>query len=439
VVTNPPPESQVFVAFDTETTGKTVRDGHRLVEVAALVFDARGTTLGRFGTLIDPGIPIPPDATRVHGITDADVRGKPAAAYAVAELDRWLGQWDPAHPLLLAHNAGFDVGFLEDLARRDRLGDCFWKRHCVLCTQRAAQRQHGGKFRSLSRLYHQVTGGLQPPHGAHRAMTDSEMVRAVWLGLPGEITGVEVPPPGPPVVRRVISGGQTGVDQIALLAAKAYGLETGGVAPWGWLTENGPQPDLGKFFGLVEHASTEYPARTAANVQDSDVTLWLSAGEDTRGQECTLDALRARAPAGYGAALDVWRWAAWHDVAAFLRKRAAAKRSALVVNVAGPRASRLGPDDRRQAYLSLCHLFSLLEASGGLETRPRGNEHLEASGALVGERVDPAEPCPLCRSDAAIHPPDRSRPGLTVLCTGRVVRAMAAITAGGHAPVIASP
>ena len=60
-----------LVILDTETTG--LYDPARIVDIA--VTTAAGDVL--LDTLVDPGVPIPPEATAVHGITDADVAGKP--------------------------------------------------------------------------------------------------------------------------------------------------------------------------------------------------------------------------------------------------------------------------------------------------------------------------------------------------------------------------
>lgn len=73
---------------------------------------------------------------------------------------------------------------------------------------------------------------------------------------------------------RVISGGQTGADQGALRAARTVGIPTGGYAPQGWLTEDGPAPWLADF-GLVECEEPGYPARSAANARTADGTLWF--------------------------------------------------------------------------------------------------------------------------------------------------------------------
>lgn len=74
------------------------------------------------------------------------------------------------------------------------------------------------------------------------------------------------------MIRKVVSGGQTGADLGGLFAARDLGLETGGWAPRGWRTERGSDPGLSAF-GLVECAQDGYPARTGANVRDSDLTL----------------------------------------------------------------------------------------------------------------------------------------------------------------------
>jgi hypothetical protein len=87
---------------------------------------------------------------------------------------------------------------------------------------------------------------------------------------------------------KILSGGQTGVDQAALRAARAAGLETGGWAPLGWETEAGPAPWLAEF-GLVVCSEPGYPPRTRANVEGSDGTIWFGA-ISSRGYRTTHDA-----------------------------------------------------------------------------------------------------------------------------------------------------
>lgn len=89
----------------------------------------------------------------------------------------------------------------------------------------------------------------------------------------------------------VCSGGQRGVDASALAAAFDVGLTTGGWAPLGWITKNGPMPSLAKL-GLIEHTSSKYQPRTFANVRDSDGTIRLAYDHESAGEKCTLKAIQ---------------------------------------------------------------------------------------------------------------------------------------------------
>lgn len=77
------------------------------------------------------------------------------------------------------------------------------------------------------------------------------------------------------MIEQIISGGQTGVDQVALIVAEALGIRTGGTAPKGWRTDDGPAPWLGTRFGLVESYDAGYVVRTVKNVRDADMTVWF--------------------------------------------------------------------------------------------------------------------------------------------------------------------
>ncbi len=90
---------------------------------------------------------------------------------------------------------------------------------------------------------------------------------------------------------RIISGGQIGADRTALEVAREHHVETGGVAPLGYLTLDGPDPSL-KDFGLVEHPSSQYPPRTKANVIMADATVWFGK-VGTSGFHCTNNAATA--------------------------------------------------------------------------------------------------------------------------------------------------
>lgn len=88
-------------------------------------------------------------------------------------------------------------------------------------------------------------------------------------------------------ISKIVSGGQTGVDQGALDACRWIEFPYGGWVPKGRLTEDGMLSLLYK--GMQEHSSAEYLPRTEANVVDSDATLILTSGKPTGGSKKTIE------------------------------------------------------------------------------------------------------------------------------------------------------
>ena len=88
------------------------------------------------------------------------------------------------------------------------------------------------------------------------------------------------------MLTKIISGGQTGADQAGLAAAIELKLETGGMMPKGFVTEDGPRPRFARLYGVTEHSiSDEYPPRTSWNVANSDGTLIFG---DANSRGCQL-------------------------------------------------------------------------------------------------------------------------------------------------------
>lgn len=92
-------------------------------------------------------------------------------------------------------------------------------------------------------------------------------------------------------LKKVLSGGQTGADQTGLECAVALGLATGGTAPKGWKTDEGPAPELGATYGLVQSHSSDYAVRTRQNVQNAEVTVWFGT-TTSPGYWCTKNACK---------------------------------------------------------------------------------------------------------------------------------------------------
>jgi DNA polymerase III subunit epsilon len=150
-----------LVVLDTETTGLDPGQGHGLVEVAGVMLD--GGEIGEtWSTLVNPGRPIPPDASAVHGITDAMVLDAPAPASVATDLEsRCAGR------TLVFHNAAFDLPFLAALLRRAGRPPLF---HAVVDTLGLARGLFDPGGNSLGALATRL--GL-PAEAAHRARGDA--------------------------------------------------------------------------------------------------------------------------------------------------------------------------------------------------------------------------------------------------------------------------
>ena len=94
----------------------------------------------------------------------------------------------------------------------------------------------------------------------------------------------------------VISGGQCGSDQGGLSAAKDFGVQTGGVAPKGWKTCKGAQPQLARF-DMLEDTVSGYVHRTKANVEAADGTVIIASNPSSTGSLATARfAYKAKKP-----------------------------------------------------------------------------------------------------------------------------------------------
>lgn len=93
------------------------------------------------------------------------------------------------------------------------------------------------------------------------------------------------------MLKKIISGAQTGADIAGLETAKRYGYQTGGTMPFGFKTLDGFKPEYKELYGVVAHASSSYVPRTRKNVHDSDGTIRLAYDFNSRGEICTLRAI----------------------------------------------------------------------------------------------------------------------------------------------------
>jgi DNA polymerase-3 subunit epsilon len=160
-----------FVVVDLETTGgraSAKNPGDRcdaITEIGAVKVRG-GVVLGEFGTLVDPGRAIPPQIVHLTGITTAMVRDAPTIASVLPMFLEFA-----RGAVLVAHNSGFDIGFLKAAAAQC---DIAWPKPPVLCTVRLARRvltREEAPSVALGALARLFSASCEP---THRALDDAK-------------------------------------------------------------------------------------------------------------------------------------------------------------------------------------------------------------------------------------------------------------------------
>src|SRR5271166_1307500 len=165
------------VLFDTETTGLEPELGHRVIEVAALELLNDLPTGRNFHALIHPERDIPEDATRIHGVTLADLAGKPRFAEVVDDLLEFFGD-----DKLIAHNAPFDFAFLD--AEFGRIGRPALSETRMIDTLALAKARFPGMPNSLDALCRRFAIDLSA-RTTHNALLDCKLLAEVYVELTG--------------------------------------------------------------------------------------------------------------------------------------------------------------------------------------------------------------------------------------------------------------
>lgn len=106
-----------YVVFDVETTGLNAAGGDLIIEVGAVKLK-NGEIVDTFQELIDPKVKINKKITSITGITNAMVKGKPSEEEVIIKFKKWFKDLP-----LVAHNAKFDLSFLENAYHKYDLGE----------------------------------------------------------------------------------------------------------------------------------------------------------------------------------------------------------------------------------------------------------------------------------------------------------------------------
>ena len=169
-----------IVALDTETTGRELKEGHRIIEIGCVEIENRRLTGREFHRMVNPGRSIDPDAYRVHGISEEDLVGKPAFAEIEAELIEFVAASE-----LIMHNAAFDVGFLENELSLTHSAVTRLEAVCeVTDTWQMAKSKHPGQRNSLDSLCkrYAIDASAREKHGA---LLDAQLLAQVYLAMTG--------------------------------------------------------------------------------------------------------------------------------------------------------------------------------------------------------------------------------------------------------------
>ncbi len=165
------------IVLDTETTGLDPYQGHRLVEIGCIELVNRIPSGQNFHRYLNPERDVPAEAFAIHGISSEFLRDKPRFAEISDDLLTFIGDAP-----LVAHNAMFDLGFLN--AELDRAGKMLVARERLVDTLLLARRKHPGGPNRLDDLCarYGIDNSRRTKHGA---LLDAEILAEVYLELIG--------------------------------------------------------------------------------------------------------------------------------------------------------------------------------------------------------------------------------------------------------------
>ena len=171
------------VILDTETTGLDPSDGHRVIEIGCIEMVNRRLTDRTFHAYINPEREIEPEAIEVHGITNEFLRDKANFAGVAEEFIEFISGAE-----LIAHNASFDLNFLEtELQRIPDSPSIFDLIHggVAIDTLAMAREKRPGKRNTLDALCrdYKIDASERTLHGA---LLDAELLTQVYLAMTRE-------------------------------------------------------------------------------------------------------------------------------------------------------------------------------------------------------------------------------------------------------------
>lgn len=171
-----------FIALDTETTGLNAAE-HAIIEIGCVHWSHQGPLDKTFHQYLNPGRAIDEGATRIHGITLEQLKGKPSF-YEVA--DALLAEIEGRN--IVIHNAAFDVGFINSELRRCQHKIRDIRKHAnIIDSWTLAKEKHPGQRNNLDALCkrYQINNASRTLHGA---LLDAHLLAQVYAAMRQEQT-----------------------------------------------------------------------------------------------------------------------------------------------------------------------------------------------------------------------------------------------------------
>ncbi|BBB15705.1 DNA polymerase III epsilon subunit [Candidatus Rickettsiella viridis] len=173
------------IILDTETTGREISAGHRVIEIGCLELIDRRLTKRHFHCYLNPGRDSEAGALAVHGLTSEFLQDKPLFSSIVDELLEFLNGAE-----LIIHNAPFDLAFLDNEIQLTKKNYKKVTHYCqVLDTLPLARQLHPGQRNSLDALCkrYEIDNSKRDKHGA---LLDAELLARVYLAMTGGQTNL---------------------------------------------------------------------------------------------------------------------------------------------------------------------------------------------------------------------------------------------------------
>ena len=166
-----------LVFIDVETTGLDPSKGHRIIEIGAIAME-NNQLIEEYQSLVKVNYSIPSHVSKIHGITNDMLFDQPIPEQVYPDVNNFI-----AGSLLVAHNAKFDIGFLQSEFNR-------FNQHISnksICTLEMSRRRYPRLPNyKLSTVYQHLVGEQPADAKRHRALDDARMVAAIWQAMEGK-------------------------------------------------------------------------------------------------------------------------------------------------------------------------------------------------------------------------------------------------------------